>query len=93
MAADPEGPAAGTTVPWTRLPLAWNETPVNRLRRLFHRHRWTNLAINQGTNGLNHAVTVLLRRCATCGKHDTETLNGHWSAALFEPPTSTNQGD
>lgn len=66
---------------------------MNRLRRLFHRHRWTRLAINRGENSFYSAVTVLLLRCDICGKHDTETLNGHWSAALFEPPTSTNQGE
>jgi hypothetical protein len=66
---------------------------VNRLRRLFHRHRWTTIDVGHHTTVIGWAdVTVLLKHCPECGQHCTDNIDGRWPAALFMPPT-TSQGE
>lgn len=60
---------------------------MNRLRRLFHRHRWETVEVAHGTTTRDAIVTVLLQRC-TCGGYRTENVNGHWPTSLF-----TNKGE
>lgn len=53
---------------------------------LFHRHRWETVTVTHGSTMLGAIVTVLLQRCS-CGKFQTENVNGHWPIDLFMPPT------
>lgn len=51
----------------------------------FHRHRMQPVDVRHGTYTLGGGqVTLVLRRCH-CGKHDTETITGHWPAERFLP--------
>lgn len=64
---------------------------MNRLRRLFHRHRWTVVALNH-CRYMHGPETMLLRTCEICGKPSTTTLAGHWPIELFRTPAA-RQGE
>lgn len=51
----------------------------------FHRHRMEAVDVTHGRYVKRGGqVTLILRQCR-CGKHDTETVEGHWPAERFLP--------
>ena len=65
---------------------------MNRLRRLFHRHRWTGKSVAHGEYAIGPGVATVVLSVCECGEHRTETLAGHWPAELLLPPAN-HQGD
>jgi hypothetical protein len=64
---------------------------MNRLRRLFHRHRWTAKSVAHGEYAIVPGLATIVLSVCECGEYRTETINGHWPAKLFLPSTSTQE--
>lgn len=58
--------------------------------RFFHRHRFDPIKVIHSNYAWGGAdVTVILKRCS-CGKNDTERIDGHWPVELFMGPKKEN---